>query len=253
MDYHVHSNHSCDGKSTIFETCQKAIELGIEEIGFSEHMDFEPKDWGFGFFNYERYSSEINSAQEFFEGRLVIRRGIEVDYQYCFEDDVREWLQNKRFDFVIGSVHYLNHEFISRRLVVEKDLGEIYHAYFDGVKQSIESRLFHVVGHFDLVGRYVEDEKFRLKRSDYWENVKMTLEEIAEKGLYLEINSKGLSEPLGDMIPGKEIVNEYVKNGGKLISIGSDAHSIEEVGSGIEEVMDFLANSYGNEVKLLFE
>ena len=64
VDYHVHSNHSCDGKSSIPEMCQKAVELRIEEIGFSEHMDFEPKDWGYGFFNYERYSSEIEAAEE---------------------------------------------------------------------------------------------------------------------------------------------------------------------------------------------
>jgi len=50
VDYHVHSNFSCDGKSTLFEMSQRAIDLGIEEIGFSDHMDFEPKDWGLGFF-----------------------------------------------------------------------------------------------------------------------------------------------------------------------------------------------------------
>lgn len=50
VDYHVHSNFSCDGKSTLFEMSQRAIDLGIEEIGISEHMDFEPKDWGLGFF-----------------------------------------------------------------------------------------------------------------------------------------------------------------------------------------------------------
>jgi len=75
VDYHVHSNHSCDGKSSIPEMCQKAVELGIEEIGFSEHVDFEPKDWGYGFFDYERYSSEIEAAQESFNNKIVIRKG----------------------------------------------------------------------------------------------------------------------------------------------------------------------------------
>ena len=64
VDYHVHSNHSCDGKATVFEMCKKAIEMEIVEIGFSDHMDFEPEDPGFGFFNYADYTSEIKSAQE---------------------------------------------------------------------------------------------------------------------------------------------------------------------------------------------
>ena len=69
VDYHIHSNHSCDGKSSIFEMCQKAIELGIEEIGFSEHVDFEPRDLGFGFFNYDEYTSEIGDVQDFYKDR----------------------------------------------------------------------------------------------------------------------------------------------------------------------------------------
>jgi len=88
VDYHIHSNHSCDGKSSIFEMCQKAIGLGIEEIGFSEHVDFEPKDWGYGFFNYERYTSGIESAQDSSKNKLVIRKRVEIDCQHYFENEV---------------------------------------------------------------------------------------------------------------------------------------------------------------------
>jgi histidinol-phosphatase (PHP family) len=59
VDYHVHSSFSCDGESTIFEMCEKAVEVGLVEIGFSDHMDFDPKDWGYKFFDYNSYSSEI--------------------------------------------------------------------------------------------------------------------------------------------------------------------------------------------------
>ena len=74
VDYHVHSLHSICGKSTIFEMCQMAIELGLVGIGFSDHMDFEPKDLGFAFFNYDNYSSEIESAQEVLHQVLPIRK-----------------------------------------------------------------------------------------------------------------------------------------------------------------------------------
>jgi histidinol phosphatase-like PHP family hydrolase len=47
----------------------------------------KPLDWGFGFFNYERYTSEIKSAQESFKDKIVIRKGVEVDYQHVFEEE----------------------------------------------------------------------------------------------------------------------------------------------------------------------
>ena len=53
-------------------------------------------------------------------------------------------------------------------------------------------------------------------------------------------------------MPSKEIVEEYLENGGKLISIGSDAHSTEELGNGIVKILDLLADYDENQVRLLF-
>jgi len=253
VDYHVHSNQSCDGKSSISEMCQKAIELGIEEIGFSEHVDFEPKDWGFGYFNYDRYTSGIKNAKESLGNRLVIRKGVEIDYQRFFEDDIREWLQNKKFDFIIGSVHYLDHEIIGGQLIGRKDLRRIYNDYFSEVTHSIQSGLFDVVGHFDLVARYVDSRRSELKNFDHHERIRTILEEVMRNKIYLEINSKGLREEYGDTMPSRKIVDRFIENGGKLISIGSDAHSTEEIGSGIREILLFLTNYDGNKLELLFE
>jgi histidinol-phosphatase (PHP family) len=233
--------------------CQKAIELGIEEIGFSEHVDFEPKDWGFGYFNYDRYSSEIENAKESFGNKLVIRKGVEIDYQHCFEDDIRDWLQNKKFNFIIGSVHYLDHETIGDQLVRRKDLGRIYDDYFNEVTYSIQSGLFDVVGHFDLVARYVDNRRSELKNFGYQEKIRTVLEEVMENKIHLEINSKGLRDKQRDTIPNRKIVEKFIENGGKLRSIGSDAHSTEEIGSGIKEILLFLTNYDGNKLKLLFE
>lgn len=253
IDYHVHSNLSCDGKSSIFKMCHKAIELGIEEIGFSEHMDFEPTDWGYGFFNYEQYTSDIRKAQGFFKNQLVIRKGVEIDYQRCFEDEVKEWLQDKTFDFTIGSVHYLNHKYINRKLVESNPLQHIFAAYVQQVLYSINSRLFDVIGHFGLVNRYVENRQTELKSFNDKQMVRTLFEEIVKKKIYLEVNSKGLREPYNNTLPSKDTVNDFIKMGGNIISIGSDAHSIQELGSGIKEILALLENNNGNKFKLLFE
>jgi histidinol-phosphatase (PHP family) len=234
---------------------QKAVELGIKEIEFSEHVDFDPVDRGFGYFNYKRYTSEIREAQESFKGRLVIRKGVEIDYQHCFEDDVEAWLRDKRFDYIIGSVHYLNHELITRRLVESNDLREIYNAYFYEVTKSVKSGLFDVVGHLDVIRKFIANRSLELKNFGYEEDLKAILEDITKKRMYLEINSKfpTLKQDCTEMTPSKGVVEEYIEKGGRLISIGSDAHSTEEIGSGIKEILDFLATYDEYQVRLLFE
>jgi histidinol-phosphatase (PHP family) len=225
--------------------------MGIAEVGFSEHVDYEPKDWGYGYFNYDKYSYEINGARELFKNKLIIRKGVEIDYQYCFEDEIAEWLQNKEFDFVIGSVHYLNHEIINQRLVMNRDMGKIYNAYFGEVTQSIKSRLFDVIGHFDIVNRFIDKRKINLK-SGYFKGVRKILKQIIENNVYLEINSKGVRYNYRDLMPSKEIIEEYFEAGGQLISVGSDAHSKEDIGSGIRDILTFLEKQKKG-YKLLFE
>ena len=75
VEYHVHSNCSVDDKSSIIKIYQKGYESGINEIEFTDHMDFEPRDLGYGFFDYERHSLEIDSGRAVLSDQLVIRKG----------------------------------------------------------------------------------------------------------------------------------------------------------------------------------
>lgn len=253
VDYHVHSNFSCDGRFTVFEMCRRAVDLKIAEIGFSEHVDFDPRNRWFGFFNYGEYTSEIESARETFKDQLIVRKGVEIDYQHYFESGIERWLRGKEFDFTIGSVHYLNHEFICRPLVARRDLRELYAVYFGEVERSVESGLFDVVGHLDLIGRYIGNRRSELDSFNFWERAKAVLEKIVAGNLYLEINSKGLREECGDTMPGRKLIDAFIRSGGKLVSLGSDAHSTNEISNGIEEIQDFLAKYRGHKFKMLFE
>jgi len=255
VDYHVHSTFSCDGKSTINDYCERAIELGMREIGFSEHVDFDPADEGFGFFNYEGYTSAIKAAQLLFKNKLVIRKGVEVDYQSRFEDQIRNWLRGKNFDFVIGSVHYVKGEIINQHLLIERDLREVYSEYFIEVEKSIKSRLFQVIGHLDLIRKFAVNQPVQSRDADYRERIGMILEQIRDQKMFLEINTKPSALRRGsiEMLPSKETVRKYLNCGGKRVSLGSDAHSIEELGSGIKETFKFLVENGLSDVIFLFE
>jgi histidinol-phosphatase (PHP family) len=254
VDYHIHSTFSCDGRSSINDYCKKAIELKFHEIGFSEHMDFDPSDEGFGFFNYDSYASAIKEARLLFKNELTIRKGVEVDYQKRFEDQIRDWLQGKSFDFIIGSVHYVKGEILSPHLLAKRNLKEIYKEYFDEVENSIESRLFNVVGHLDVVRKYAVNRLVHRGNLEYWKKLEAVLGEIRDSKMFLEINSKryALKARCVEVLPNKKTIKRYLDCGGKRISIGSDAHSKEELGNGVKEAFDFLVRNSQTNIDLLF-
>jgi histidinol-phosphatase (PHP family) len=255
VDYHVHSTHSCDGKSSIIDMCQKAMDLGLAEIGFSEHADFDPSDEGFGFLSYEKYSHDLQKARQLFEEKLCIRKGVEVDYQSRFEEQIRSWLQGKEFDFIIGSVHYVDGELINQQLLTTKNLAYVYARYFDELIRSIKSRLFDVVGHLDIVRKYAIPRRNVRSAVNYASGIRTILKETINQGLYLEINSKPSLPGQGSIItmPSRETIRKYIDYGGRLISVGSDAHSTRELSLGVQNTLNFLENLNESEVSLLFE
>jgi histidinol-phosphatase (PHP family) len=238
VDYHVHSNLSFDGSSTMFEICEKAVKLNIKEIGFTDHMDFNPRDLGYGFFEYEKYSSEIERTRYIFGEKIIVRKGIEIDYQSRYEDDVRRWLGDKEFDYAIGSVHYINDENV-RYLSRKRPVNEVLEDYVDEVLHSVKSGLFDVIGHFtaDFIRHLASGIGVK---SDLQESEETVFREIIANELYLEVNTKELRGAYRETLPSKRIIEEYVKYGGKLFSVGSDAHSAEDVGYGINHVMESL-------------
>ena len=242
IDYHIHSDHSSDSNTSIIDLCKSAQKINIREIGFAEHVDFDPQDLGYGYFDYEQYTSDVDRVRERFNDFVIIRKGIEVDYQHWFEDDIRDWLNEKEFDFVIGSVHYLDRQYISDKLVAQKDLQELYDLYFVEVKHSIKSGLFNIIGHLDLPLRYTYCCRETLKHINYWENMLETLNIIVETDTCLEINTKGLRERCQSTYPSLDVLETYFEQGGQLISVGSDAHSTQEVGAGVREVLTALSH-----------
>jgi histidinol-phosphatase (PHP family) len=110
-----------------------------------------------------------------------------------------------------------------------------------------------VIGHLDYVRQFVKNKKTAFKSLGLCKDIEKILEDIVEKKIFLEINSRGLRGPYKDVMPRKNIVKDFVRFGGKLISIGSDAHSIQEIGQGIKEIQFFLSRFNKSKLKLLFE
>ena len=249
MDYHLHSLFSADGHVTLRQICARAATQGIVEIGITDHLDFEPVDAGYGFFDYAAYSRAIQSARDEWDRRLTIWKDVEVDYQTGHEDTIRHALKTMRFDFTIGSVHYVDHQLITPRLIAEEGLRWLYPRYLCEVTNSLHSGLFNVVGHYDLVQKYLSPSSAHVFRAER----EAVLDVIVEAERYLEINTRQLHGSYCDTIPRWDLIDKFIVRGGRHFSVGSDAHFLQDVGRGVAEALTYITNRDEDDLTVLFE
>ena len=244
IDYQVHSLRSHDGRASIMDQCRRAVELGLDEIGFSEHKDFNPDDPVVDHFEYDLYATEIAAARQKLAGTLTVRMGVEIDYQDWFEDEIGRFLKRHPFDFVIGSVHYIDRmtvmspEYLSRR-----SMEQAYGDYFRGVLASVQSGLIDIVGHLEYAKRRGVPALGPFDPAPYREQVSEIYLEMIRRGIALEINSAGLRQGAGGPYPGREHIELYRSLGGRLLTFGSDAHHPNDLASDFPSVFQMAENA----------
>ncbi len=238
IDYHVHSVHSGDSPATVQEMCERAVEIGITDIAFTEHLDFTPTDIAYGAFNYDKREVDLQAAREEFSGRLTIRAGIEVDYQTRHRSLIEDYLGAHSFDYVLGSAHYINGAIMEdhRSYFSGKSVRDAYVPYFDAAISVVESGLFDALAHPDLVKRHGSRYFGKFVFEDFDPEIQSLLSAVISKGIILEVNSSGLRQPPEEAYPGWEAILMYKELGGRLVALGSDAHTPKQLGFGLSEV-----------------
>src|SRR5689334_20868145 len=111
----------------MFEMCRRAVDIGLTEIGFADHLDFEPTDSCYARLDYDSFMSDIEKSRDEFGRNIIILAGVECDYQTRFHERIENWLKGKNFDYKIGSAHY-----------VDGILLENHHLYFPFKKTAEE-------------------------------------------------------------------------------------------------------------------
>jgi len=245
IDYQVHSFRSHDGKASIADQCIRAIEIGLDEIGFTEHKDFDPFDPMADYFDYTAYIAEITAAREKFGDRLIIRAGIEIDYQIWFEDKIADYLDSQEFDFVLGSVHYVHRKMLmTPEYNRNRSAKTAYADYFSAVRDSVASGLFDVVAHLEYANRRGIAAWGAYDANAYRVELESLFTLMIAKDMPLEINTAGLHQGLGISYPTSATVALYAECGGRRISIGSDGHHPDQLAHAYVEAVEIaLANS----------
>lgn len=231
FDTHMHTIFSTDSKMTIEQALLRGKELGIGII-VTEHMDLkypEPDSFVFDaekyFAAYEPYRSE------------VFRIGIEVGMRQDCLDANLQLVEQYPFDFVIGSIHVIDNVDIYDASFYRKSKKEVYEKYFEAMLQCITCYdCIDSLGHIDYIARYAQFEEKEIYYHEFTEAIDKVLKITAEKNKALEINTRRLDsrKTIEALMP---IYRRFHELGGRMVTIGSDAHRPEDIGKGMNAAL----------------
>jgi len=248
-NYHSH-NTFCDGRSSMEDFVKFALAKGVMKYGFSSHAPLPFNTfWNMKIDDFVDYQSEFHRLKLKYNFRIDLYLGLEIDYIHNFFEIQNKLFSTDNFDYLIGSIHYTdvlpdgnywtidgNFEDFKRGLNIlfDGDIGAAARRFFEISSVMIDKGGFDIVGHFDKItlngSRFKE---FDVSESWYRNMIGEVLQQVKDKGLILEINTKSLHGK-GITYPGIEffpLINEL----DIPIVVNSDCHYPTTIIDGFEE------------------
>jgi len=244
-DYHIHTAWCGHASGTMEEYVVRAIEVGLPEMGFSEHLPqpvpIEDKVAPTAD-EMEEFLDEFARVRKAFAGRMTIRLGGEADYTPGSAKEIKRMKRDYRLEYLIGSVHFLGGWAFDhpayRDGFAARSVDGAYRQYFEMVREAAETGLFDVIGHLDLPKKFGHrpDTSVVKLAAD-------AIDAMASNGVGFEINTAGKDKPVGEFYPSKDLVIAC-REAGLRLTFGSDSHAPEQVGRYFREASE-LARACG--------
>jgi histidinol-phosphatase (PHP family) len=257
-DYHVHLRPDDEGSEagSYFTAAnaeryrERADELGIQELGVSEHvhrfvqsLDVWTHPW------YRHWATDdLDAYCEFVRGDTDLKLGIEMDFLPGREDRIANLLDGRDWDYVIGSVHFLRDQAIDLGEGRWADFGiwrsgkpnEVWGRYFETLGEAARTGLFDILAHPDLVK--VWGQGAPLPEGDPRRFYELAMDGIAESDVAIEVSTAGLRKPVGEIYPSGGFL-EMCLDAARPVALSSDAHLPEQVGFEYERAVQWLRDA----------
>ncbi|WP_455683338.1 histidinol-phosphatase HisJ family protein [Thomasclavelia sp.] len=237
IDYHMHTCFSGDSEAKPREHIKQAIALGLDEICFTDHRDFDYPIDDFDL-NIENYYQTIMQLKEEFKDQITVKWGIEIGLDMNHQIEINELINQYSFDFVIGSIHVINHtEFYYGDFFKGLSKEEAHRYFFEETLKCVKSfDCFNVLGHLDYIMRYGPYEDKKVEHYKYQDIIDEIFKTLIAKNKGIEINTSGYALNGNCGFPNYEQVKRYYDLGGRIITIGTDSHTSDRVGQYVEDV-----------------
>ncbi|MBR5340592.1 MAG: histidinol-phosphatase HisJ family protein [Erysipelotrichaceae bacterium] len=269
-DYHVHCEFSDDSRESMENQIRKGIELGLEEICFTDHVDYgieldwdDPRgiEWRSGDgmsysidemdplanVNYPEYFGKLLRMKATYGDKITIRTGLEFGIQSITVEQYEKLFETyrKELDFVLFSMHQVNNlEFWTQDFQKGKTQKEYNEEYYKEILKTMKLfKNYSVLAHLDLLVRYDKAGIYP------FEKVKDIIAEILKQAIRddkgIEVNTSSFHYGLSDTQPSRNILKLYKDLGGRIITVGSDAHRTEYLADHIRDVYNILKDEIG--------
>ena len=245
-DSHIHSNFSGDSMEKLENIIERAIETGMDEITITDHLDLEfPGEVNIFELDFKTYVETLKKLKNLYKNNIKIKIGIELGLQPQLKNKYNEIFNCEDVDFIIGSFHCVRGMDVADRKFFEKySKDEAHRIYFEEILNTID--LFpeiSVCGHLDFINRYgrsVYDDYKKINFEMHRELIDKILIKLIEKNIGIEINTSALRYGLRDFHPCRKILKRYKELGGKIITMGSDAHRALDIMRDFDKARDVL-------------
>ena len=231
FDLHTHTVFS-DGENTPEEMVAYAEKNGIEILGISDH-EYAPMQTSYcvSLENTPKYAETINALKE--KTNIKLYLGTERDY-FSPKTDIK-------YDYVIGSVHSIlkNGEYIDvdhSAKAMEDNVQRLYNGdyleyvkdYYALVKDVVDKTKCDIVGHFDLVCKFNEGNKYFDETSEEYKKIALdAAEAIVRSGKIVEINTGAISRGYKTKPYPAQFILDYFKENNVKMILNGDSHSAE--------------------------
>ncbi len=245
QDYHIHSSFSGDSHMSMSDACKKAVSRGLLEIAFTDHIDL---DWpgnttDFKNISLAEYFKSLNKYIDKYSDKIKIKKGIELGLQPHTIEKTSAHITGFDFDYIIASVHCVDNTILDCPVLFNgRPKNSAYLTYFQDVLTMVRNlEKFSVLGHIDVITRYVPDPAERnINYLDFTDIIDDILSELVRRGKGIEVNTSGYRYGLNSFHPGPELVKRFFKLGGEVITVGSDAHTPDYIGHQISSAMEMI-------------
>lgn len=224
FDSHFHTEFSSDSDLKLEEALKYASELNFGLIS-TEHFDYDFEGDLFKF-DIDEYFKKYSKYKD--KNYLL---GVEIGLTSS-SIEANKSVANNNFDFIIGSIHFLDNQDIYYYLKdIDKPKNEVFENYLNTTIENLEKVDFiDSLGHIDYPCRYVPYEDKNLYYNNHPKLFDKLFKLLVEKNIVMEINTRRLNDEsaFNSLL---EIYKKYSEAGGKYVTIGSDAHTIEQIGA----------------------
>ena len=286
-DCHLHTCFSGDSETPVRAQLDRAISLGMPALCITDHHDWDaPNEKGEMddrfLLDFPNYIPALREIREEYRGKIDMGIGVELGLQLHAREDTENVmnLYGDAFDFIIGSIHFVDHydvyypqwfamdalgamdamdvsesrsderldpaprriptreeaEAVSR----EKEAARYRHFFEVTLKRLQAYDCFDSLGHLDFVVRYGPNRNQFYDFKTYGDIISAILELLIRKDKALEVNTGGFKYGLGHPNPCEDVLKRYRELGGKLLTVGSDAHVPGFVGYEFDRTAELL-------------